>query len=114
VITRNSSFAYKGNALGVDGIARKLGVQYIRECSCAARGSVCASPQQKMAWQPRRGVYWAGLPVWVNRVQVDEKWFWVDRMDYPSKLAFSILEILKYLAESPSAAPPPVLTIATN
>ena len=47
-------------------------------------------------------------------VQVDEKWFWVDRTDYPSKLAFSILEILKYLAESPSGAAPPVLTIATN
>jgi hypothetical protein len=47
-------------------------------------------------------------------VQVEEKWFWVDRTDYPSKLAFSILEILKDLAESPSGAPPPVLTIATN
>ena len=66
VITRNSSFAYKGNALGVDGIARELGVQYILEGSCAARGSVCVSPQQKTVWQPRRGVYWAGLSVWVR------------------------------------------------
>jgi len=47
-------------------------------------------------------------------VQIDEKWFWVDRTDFPSKLAFSILEILKYLAESPSGAAPPVLTIPTN
>jgi hypothetical protein len=47
-------------------------------------------------------------------VQVDEKWFWVDRNDFPSKLAFSILEILKDLAESPSGAASPVLTIATS
>ena len=46
--------------------------------------------------------------------QVDEKWFWVERTDFNSKLAFTILEILKYIAESPSAIAPPVLTIPTS
>jgi hypothetical protein len=43
--------------------------------------------------------------------QIDGKWFWVDRTDFPSKVAFTILEILKSVAESPSAIAPPVLTI---
>jgi hypothetical protein len=43
--------------------------------------------------------------------QIDGKWFWVERTDYPSKIAFTILEILKSVAESPSAIAPPVLTI---
>ena len=46
--------------------------------------------------------------------QVDEKWFWVERTDFTSKVAFTILEILKYIAESPSAIAPPVLTIPTS
>jgi len=43
--------------------------------------------------------------------QIDEKWFWIERTDYASKVAFTILEILKSVAESPSAIAPPVLTI---
>ena len=43
--------------------------------------------------------------------QIDGKWFWVERADFPSKVAFTILEILKLVAESPSAIAPPVLTI---
>ena len=46
--------------------------------------------------------------------QVDGKWFWVERTDFPSKVAFTILEILKSVAESPSAIAPPVLTIPTS
>jgi hypothetical protein len=43
--------------------------------------------------------------------QIDSKWFWVERTDYSSKVAFTILEILKSVAESPSAIAPPALTI---
>jgi hypothetical protein len=43
--------------------------------------------------------------------QIDKKWYWVERIDFASKLAFTVLEILKYVAESPSAIAPPVLTI---
>jgi hypothetical protein len=43
--------------------------------------------------------------------QIDGKWFWVERTDFSSKVAFSILEILKSVAESPSAIAPPTLTI---
>jgi hypothetical protein len=43
--------------------------------------------------------------------QVAGKWFWVEHTDYASKVAFTILEILKSVAESPSAIAPPVLTI---
>jgi hypothetical protein len=43
--------------------------------------------------------------------QIDGKWFWVERTDFSSKLAFTILEILKSVAESPSSIAPPVLTI---
>jgi hypothetical protein len=46
--------------------------------------------------------------------QIDEKWFWIERTDYASKVAFTILEILKSVAESPSAIAPPVLTIPTG
>ena len=46
--------------------------------------------------------------------RIDDKWFWVERTDFASKLAFDILEILKYIAESPSGIPPPGLTISTN
>ena len=45
---------------------------------------------------------------------IDGKWFWVERTDFPSKVAFTILEILKSVAESPSAIAPPVLTIPTS
>src|SRR5262249_49117100 len=38
VIARNSSFAYKGDALGVNAIARELGVQYILEGSVRRAG----------------------------------------------------------------------------
>jgi hypothetical protein len=43
--------------------------------------------------------------------QIEGTWFWVERTDYASKVAFTILEILKSVAESPSAIAPPVLTI---
>jgi hypothetical protein len=43
--------------------------------------------------------------------QIDNKWFWVERTDFSSKIAFTLLEILKSVAESPSAITPPVLTI---
>jgi hypothetical protein len=43
--------------------------------------------------------------------QIDGKWFWIERPDFRSKVAFTILEILKLVAESPSAIAPPVLTI---
>jgi hypothetical protein len=46
--------------------------------------------------------------------QIDDKWFWVERTDFASKVAFTILEILKSVAESPSAIAPPVLTISTG
>jgi hypothetical protein len=46
--------------------------------------------------------------------QIDGKWFWIERTDFPSKVAFTILEILKLVAESPSAIAPPVLTIPTG
>ena len=43
--------------------------------------------------------------------QIEGKWFWVERTDFASKVAFTILEILKSVAESPSAIAPPALTI---
>ena len=46
--------------------------------------------------------------------QIEGKWFWVERTDFPSKVAFTILEILKLVAESPSAIAPPALTIPTG
>jgi hypothetical protein len=46
--------------------------------------------------------------------RIDDKWFWVERTDFASKLAFDIIELLKYIAESPSGIPPPALTISTN
>jgi hypothetical protein len=47
-------------------------------------------------------------------VHIDDKWFWVERTDFASKLAFDIIELLKYITESPSGIPPPGLTISTN
>jgi hypothetical protein len=46
--------------------------------------------------------------------QIGGKWFWIERTDFRSKVAFTILEILKLVAESPSAIAPPVLTIPTG
>jgi hypothetical protein len=46
--------------------------------------------------------------------QIDGKWCWIERTDFRSKVAFTILEILKLVAESPSAIAPPVLTIPTS
>jgi hypothetical protein len=43
--------------------------------------------------------------------QIERAWFWVARTDFSSKMAFTILEILKSVAESPSAIAPPALTI---
>jgi hypothetical protein len=44
-------------------------------------------------------------------VQIENKWFWVERTDFDSKAAFTVLEILKSVAESPSSIAPPALTI---
>lgn len=47
-------------------------------------------------------------------VMVGETWYWVDDKDYPSKLAFTILELLKSIAEGTRGSAPPVLTIPTG
>ena len=44
-------------------------------------------------------------------VRVAERWYWVDGADYESKVAFSILELLKSIAEGAHGAAPPALTI---
>ena len=47
-------------------------------------------------------------------VMVGDTWYWVEREDYPSKLAFTILELLKSIAEGTRGSAPPVLTIPTG
>ena len=47
-------------------------------------------------------------------VLVGETWYWVEDTDYPSKLAFTILELLKSIAEGTRGSAPPVLTIPTG
>jgi hypothetical protein len=42
------------------------------------------------------------------------RWYWVEATDFESKVAFSILELLKSVAESPKGLAPPVLTIPTS
>jgi hypothetical protein len=44
-------------------------------------------------------------------VRVDDRWYWVEGEDFESKKAFTILEILKSIAEGARGAAPPVLTI---
>jgi hypothetical protein len=44
-------------------------------------------------------------------VRVDGRWYWVDGADYGSKVAFTILEVLKSIAEGAHGAVPPALTI---
>ncbi|MDO9712036.1 hypothetical protein [Paracraurococcus lichenis] len=44
-------------------------------------------------------------------VRVGDAWYWVDDADYESKLAFTILELLKSVAEGQGGSAPPVLTI---
>lgn len=44
-------------------------------------------------------------------VRVRERWYWVDIADFESKKAFTILELLKSIAESTRGLAPPVLTI---
>jgi hypothetical protein len=44
-------------------------------------------------------------------VRVEDRWYWVDGADFESKKAFTILEILKSIAEGTRGAAPPVLTI---
>ena len=44
VISRNSSFKYKGRAVEVQKFARELGVQYVVEGSVRKAGTACASP----------------------------------------------------------------------
>ncbi len=47
-------------------------------------------------------------------VRVADRWYWVDGADFTSKVAFSLLEILKSIAESTRGLPTPVLTIPTG
>lgn len=47
-------------------------------------------------------------------VQVRDRWYWIDDDDYPSKLTFTILELLKRIAEGGRGTAPPVLTIPTG
>jgi hypothetical protein len=47
-------------------------------------------------------------------VMVGGTWYWVEDTDYPSKLAFTILELLKSIAEGTRGSAPPVLTIPTG
>ena len=47
-------------------------------------------------------------------VLVGDTWYWVEDTDYPSKLAFTILELLKSIAEGTRGSAPPVLTIPTG
>jgi hypothetical protein len=44
-------------------------------------------------------------------VRVADHWYWVDGADYGSKVAFSILELLRSIAEGTHGAAPPTLTI---
>ncbi|WP_380067149.1 hypothetical protein [Dankookia sp. GCM10030260] len=44
-------------------------------------------------------------------VVVGGTWYWVEDTDFPSKLAFTILELLKSIAEGTRGSAPPVLTI---
>jgi hypothetical protein len=47
-------------------------------------------------------------------VRVGSRWYWVDDTDYESKRAFSILELLKSVAEGSRGLAAPVLTIPTG
>ena len=47
-------------------------------------------------------------------VQNGGRWYWIEATDFQSKVAFSILELLKSVAESTKGIAPPVLTIPTN
>ncbi|TDG33474.1 hypothetical protein [Paracraurococcus ruber] len=47
-------------------------------------------------------------------VRIGDAWYWVEDTDYQSKLAFSILELLKSIAEGARGASLPVLTIPTG
>ena len=47
-------------------------------------------------------------------VQDGGRWYWVEATDFESKVAFSILEVLKSVAESTKGLAPPVLTIPTG
>jgi hypothetical protein len=47
-------------------------------------------------------------------VRIADRWYWVDSTDFESKAAFSILELLKTVAESRRDQIAPVLTIPTG
>jgi hypothetical protein len=47
-------------------------------------------------------------------VRLRDRWYWIADTDYPSKLTFTILELLKRIAEGGRGAAPPVLTIPTG
>jgi hypothetical protein len=47
-------------------------------------------------------------------VRIADGWYWVDSTDFESKAAFSILELLKSVAESRRDQIAPVLTIPTG
>lgn len=47
-------------------------------------------------------------------VKVRDRWYWIEDEDYQSKLTFTILELLKRIAEGGRGTAPPVLTIPTG
>lgn len=47
-------------------------------------------------------------------IEVHGRWYWVEEDDYQSKLTFTILELLKRIAEGGRGSAPPVLTIPTG
>lgn len=47
-------------------------------------------------------------------VEVGGRWYWIEDTDFQSKLTFTILELLKRIAEGGRGAAPPVLTIPTG
>lgn len=47
-------------------------------------------------------------------VEVNGRWYWIEDTDFQSKLTFTILELLKRIAEGGRGAAPPVLTIPTG
>jgi hypothetical protein len=48
------------------------------------------------------------------QVRMDRRWYWVAVDDYESKVTFTIVELLKSVAESTRGVAQPVLTIPTG
>ena len=82
---------------------------------CCARR---APPTLREPGNPRPSIVVRSAPSQPARsyatVLVGDTWYWVEDTDYPSKLAFTILELLKSIAEGTRGSAPPVLTIPTG